>query len=673
MTILSVLFDRENGLWLGVLGRGLSRALGYGLWENLDHHDGLSNDVLWQMARQPAGPLWVANDEGVDAIGASSPNVARRHFDKPSFAVAIDDYGHLWRSEGSVGASCITLSTGAEQFFNLPAVNKILRGAHAQLWFLTERGLYVVDDAAGPTRPRLVAEVPGPVTAAALAADGSLFIFRYAKLIHLHANGIARSVTVDWPQPGFDPLTVAMSKEGVLWAGGAGGGLYRLATGADDHVLTIGRYGTPDVVSNTIVSILVDSRGWVWVGTDNGISVFDGKRWVSANVDSGLVWNDLDQESIYEDDDGSMWFGTSQGLSHLLDPERLFKQTILKPVITSVHLGELAFRGNAVAYSHEPLVIQFGLLNFQVDDTVRFRYRLDDVDKDWAETASGYARYPSMPAGHHRFEVVAYSPLTHQVSQPVSVLLRMRRPWWFWWPLLVLYVVSVVAAAYGLVRLRVRMLVQRQRVLQREVAAQTKEIRQAQAELRLLATQDNLTKLMTRGEIQSRVGLLLADCNRNSHLTVGLLDVDHFKRVNDQFGHLAGDEILRELGSRLRQAIRPTDHAGRYGGEEILIVLDGHGPAGIDRIHSLNRAVCSQPFTAGDEMVAVICSIGVTHALPHDNWESLIGRADQALYRAKAQGRNRIVVLAATAAAGDSRAKNSMKRCCEGDISWTAP
>ena len=670
--ILSVLFDHEGNLWLGVLGKGVLRALGYGLWENLDHHDGLSNDVLWQMTRQPNGPLWIATDEGIDGIGTLQPKLARRHFDKPSFAVAIDDYGHLWRSTGSTGASCISLSTGEITSFTLPAVDKILLGAHSRLWFLTERGLYLVEDTARPSAPRLMPEVTGPVTAAVIGADGSLWVVRQGHLLHLHVAGAAHSIEVRCPQPAFEPLTLAISKTGVIWTGGAGGGVYRLSF-SGDHLSAVAQFGAPEIISNTVVSILVDSRGWVWVGTDNGISVFDGKRWVSANTDNGLVWNDLDQESLYEDADGSMWFGTSQGLSHLLKPARLFQQSTPLPVITSVQIGGDNYREKAVPFSREPLLVQFGSLNFQADGTTRFRYRLDGVDKDWAETASGYARYPSIPTGHHRFEVVAYNPLTHQLSQPVSVLLRMQRPWWLWWPLLFLYTLSSCGTAYSILRLRVRMLIVQRRALQREVEVRTRDIRQAQAALQVLATQDYLTKLLTRGEIQSRISCILENSEFSSRLTIALLDIDHFKNINDRYGHLVGDDILREMGTRLRQAMRPNDYAGRYGGEEILIALEGHGPSSVERIHSLSDAICNQLFPAGNEMITVTCSIGITYSLPQDDWACLISRADQALYKAKAQGRDRIVVSTAIAAVDGTRAIYVTERHLEGYRSNTAP
>ena len=182
------------------------------------------------------------------------------------------------------------------------------------------------------------------------------------------------------------------------------------------------------------------------------------------------------------------------------------------------------------------------------------------------------------------------------------------------------------------------------------------DIREVQAALQILATQDFLTKLLTRGEIQSRIDRFLTDRSRSTHLTIGLLDIDHFKKINDRFGHLAGDEILREIGNRLRRALRPNDHAGRYGGEEILIFLEGYGPSGVERIHSLSNAICDQLFPVGGEMISITCSIGITHSVSHDDWTSLIGRADQALYTAKAQGRNRIVVSTPMTAISGGRA-----------------
>ncbi len=637
VTILRLMFDHQGDLWLGGLGRGVMRALGYGTWENFDHHDYLSSDMLWQMVRQPGGPLWVASDGGVDAVGGpSGVALSQRHYGEAAFSIALDSFGHLWRSVGSNAVACITLNTGETTSYPLPQVNQILRGTGSQLWFVTEKGLYVVDSTPAPTAPRTIAGLSGRLTTAAVAADGSLWVLRGQELLHRHVDGQVVSVRLHWQQDNFEPLTLAAGPDGVIWIAGAGGGLYRLQLDGDRIVATH-QFQPPDVISTSIVSLLVDSRGWLWAGTDRGISAFNGQRWVSATTDDGLIWDDQNQGGLLEDADGSMWFATSQGLSHLLDPAPLFKIGDLKPVITSITVGEATFREQAVPYTREPFFIQFGALDFRADGVVRFRFRLDGVDKGWADTASGYARYPVVPPGRHRFELVAYNPLTHQESKPVSVLVRMKTPWWQWWPLLVLYGLAAAAAAYGVLRLRVRILVQQRRELQREVELRTAEIREAQAT-------DSLTTLLTRGETQSRLVSTLALADRTSQIAIGLLDIDHFKRINDRYGHLIGDEILKEMGGRLKRALKPGEYAGRYGGEEILIVLEAEQATEVDRIAVLNRAACGQPFQVEGKVVDVTCSIGVAHEHAQDEWKSLIGRADKALYRAKAEGRDRIVI-----------------------------
>ena len=492
--ILRVMFDRQGDLWLGALGHGVMRALGYGAWENFDHHDGLSSDMLWQMARQPGGPLWVASDGGVDAIdrpAGAAPS--RRHYGEAAFSIALDTFGHLWRSVGSNAVACITLSTGEATNYPLPQVSQILRGAGSRLWFITEKGVYAVDGAPTPAAPRPITDLMGAATTAATTPDGSLWVLRGQELLHRHIDGHIVSVRLYWQQADFEPLTLTAGTDGVIWIAGAGGGLYRLKLDGD-QIVSSTRFEPPDTISNSIVSLLVDRRGWLWAGTDRGISAFNGERWVSATTDKGLVWDDQNQDGLLEDADGSMWFATSGGLSHLLSPAELFVREELKPVITSVTVGEAPYLEHAIPSTREPFFIQFGALDFRADGVVRFRFRLDGVDKGWADTASGYARYPSVPPGHHQFELVAYDPLTHEVSAPVSILLRVRQPWWFWWPLLVLYVLAAVGSAYSVLRVRVRLLVQQRQALQHEVEIRTAEIREAQAT-------DSLTRLLTRGEI----------------------------------------------------------------------------------------------------------------------------------------------------------------------------
>jgi two-component system, cell cycle response regulator len=184
---------------------------------------------------------------------------------------------------------------------------------------------------------------------------------------------------------------------------------------------------------------------------------------------------------------------------------------------------------------------------------------------------------------------------------------------------------------------------------ERIVALQA-DLLHTQDQLRHQASHDPLTGLWNRGHILDQLGReLLRTRREDTTLAVLLVDIDHFKAVNDRFGHAAGDVVLRETGRRMHAALRTTDMIGRYGGEEFLIVLpradlDG----GVDVAERLRAAVCAAPMLDGPEAHTVSVSVGVAgSAMAGHDASRLVGVADEALYRAKALGRNRVESAAA--------------------------
>lgn len=159
------------------------------------------------------------------------------------------------------------------------------------------------------------------------------------------------------------------------------------------------------------------------------------------------------------------------------------------------------------------------------------------------------------------------------------------------------------------------------------------------------AGHDSLTGVFNRRALQQRLPALLAEARDTAQpLSLVFLDLDHFKRVNDRYGHAIGDQCLCELVGRARLAMREKDLLARYGGEEFVIVLPGlNSSEAADWADRLRRDIAASPFPAGAQAVPVNASLGICEWSPGDNIDALFEHADQALYRAKQGGRNRVV------------------------------
>jgi diguanylate cyclase (GGDEF)-like protein len=158
---------------------------------------------------------------------------------------------------------------------------------------------------------------------------------------------------------------------------------------------------------------------------------------------------------------------------------------------------------------------------------------------------------------------------------------------------------------------------------------------------------DALTFLPNRRQIISDLQREVIFSDRyGTPLTISMLDIDYFKNINDRYGHTVGDEVLRRLGSDLRDHIRYPDTIGRYGGEEFLIVLP-HSTlkAASEQADRLCRHVRTLQIIAGELEIAVTISIGIAqYKVRAEDWETFLSRADAALYEAKNNGRDRWAV-----------------------------
>ena len=162
-----------------------------------------------------------------------------------------------------------------------------------------------------------------------------------------------------------------------------------------------------------------------------------------------------------------------------------------------------------------------------------------------------------------------------------------------------------------------------------------------------MAVTDPLTGLHNRRYIISRLRQGLDAMERSGErVSVALMDIDHFKRINDTWGHQAGDKVLRGFAERLKRELRAVDVAGRYGGEEFLVVfMNAGGDCALEAAERCRAAMAREPFVlaSSGESLAVTLSAGVAEARIGDDIEDLLARADSALYEAKSSGRNQVL------------------------------
>ena len=209
----------------------------------------------------------------------------------------------------------------------------------------------------------------------------------------------------------------------------------------------------------------------------------------------------------------------------------------------------------------------------------------------------------------------------------------------------------VVAAAYVgmvvVVLLSSTFLTTRVQSTREHLRRQKAELAQALEQIRQLATHDDLTGLLNRRAMLDRMQLEQRRSLRSgSPLLIAQLDIDHFKAVNDTHGHAAGDLVLQSFADTVRRNVRDTDVLARWGGEEfVLLLCDTPAADAVTLMERLRQAVQAMqvPVAQGGQPITVTVSIGLARHAPADPLAGTLERADQALYAAKAGGRNRVV------------------------------
>ena len=657
--ITAVLFDQDGALWLGTYGRGIFRLSNYGLVDGWGRGQGLDSVPNWSILRDNQGSMWFGNELGGSVLArgqtqmqpwpirvSPAPRQVLSLAKAPDGAIWVGLYEQrLLRYDPASGRTALVAQ--------LPSFIKVLHfDRQGRLWIATVNGIYHIDSL-GASLQRVPAAQSTDNQCSDIAEDshGVLWFACNAGVLRYANNRWTLMLATEVSMAsGFS--AIAIGADDSLWLGANEPGVFRGKVVGDQ--LSVVAIDDAWLQKSLVYFLRSDRRGWIWVGGNGGVDVYDGKSWTHLSPDDGLIWDETDQNTFFEDNDGSIWIGTPVGISHILRPEAMLSASPSTVMITSVmHGTEPVSEGDTVQIdgNRAPLIVRYTQLGRVSGGTPHFRYRLQG--SDWIETESHVINFTGLPFGDYRFEVQALDEDRRSTSPSTTFNFSIPSPWWLsWWtyPLEILLLLLILAIVW---RWRSRRLLHQNRRLETMVVKRTielteekRELELARAELYEQATHDGLTGLYNRMAILDQLAAhLKPDTRASPGLAVALIDADHFKRINDTFGHQAGDVTLQAIAQHLQSYVRGGDQLGRYGGEEILMVLPG-----IDRIDAENRmqqiqeAVSAAAHGWCGDQFRVTLSVGLVWVGREPvTVEDVIRRADFALYAAKTGGRDRVV------------------------------
>ncbi|MGI4852793.1 MAG: ligand-binding sensor domain-containing diguanylate cyclase [Janthinobacterium lividum] len=653
----SFLCLHSGDVWLGPSGHGVARWLGYGQWEAWTEAEGMRSSVIWPIQADLQRTLWIAGESAVDRLDLRERKVLpilRQLPRRRASALIVDGRQHVWigYSDGNLyevdPAQHVRLVASG-----LGRVLKLMQDRGGTVWVCSESGLHRLTPGDDWKTARLVGtdEMPaGYAWYITQAKDGTIWLSSESGL-HRLRNGAWKAVAVPWPPGRPHNFMLAVALDGTLWVQG-GGEAPLLHLKVQGEQTTVLPQANPYPGSNNITFVDIDTQGLLWVGSDAGVSVFNGRHWIQCTREDGLVWNDTDFHAFFADTDGSAWIGTSAGLAHLLHPDRLFSAGLPVARVQAATVAGVALTEGAThSFDLRRPTLNVKMLdtNYNRGSSLVYRFHLDGLEDGW-QTEQNTIEYPALAPGSYRLFVVAYDGRQNQQSEPLILAFRVLAPWWQRPWCAGLELLGVLLLLLLCWRASVRMLVRRQQQLEAMVEQRTRELVQEKNELDLArgeliqaARTDALTGLLTRPAIfQEMQRLFDMSMRGGKHFAYAMADLDCFKNINDSFGHVAGDQVLRTCAARVMAMLRTGELAGRYGGEELLILLPGlTRTEAMERLEAIRMAIAAEPVVHGSATLTVTCSFGLAFSpRTSSTTEVLIQDADKALYRAKQNGRN---------------------------------
>lgn len=641
--VRAILEDRSGRIWVGTEGGGLCAILP-GPVQCLTKAEGLPHDTVYALAESRDASLWIGTDGG----------------------------GLVRLRGGRVVETINARSSG------LPSdrIRALVESPDGGLWVSTTSGLALVRGGKASRVRELDDRQIRPLLA---LPDGSLLAGTDgAGLWRVSEHG-ARATRIAGAGRGLESDRVfslaADADGGAVWIGTSGGGLTRLDLASGTMRSLLRRDGLYDDVVFQVID--QGSGGSLWLTSNRGLyrverdRVLAAMNGIASNL-SGTVYGTTDGMPSAECNaaspaamrarDGRLWVATARGIA-VVDPLASSRNTIPPPV----HVEEVLIDGSPapegplrVPPGTQRLELRYTALGLRAPERLTFRYVLEGYDRDWVEAGrSRVAHYTKLAPGNYTFRVMATN------EDGVRSLGEARLgvtvdPRWFetWWARL-LAIALIAAAVWGAVRLRLAALRARKNEelarayqdvhrIAGELEDTNRQLAIANVRLRALSYLDGLTGVANRRRFDEALDEACASAGEQGEpLSLVLIDLDHFKKLNDSQGHQDGDEALRAVAALLAERTETRGGlAARFGGEEFAWLLPGVPLDAAKAEAEVFRKIVREAAIRhdGTESGVVTASLGVSTGGGNAAITplSLVAAADAALYRAKSGGRDRV-------------------------------
>ena len=680
--VLAIYEDRERNLWLGSQTESLFR-LWNGWARRISQRDGLADPFVWSIVRDPHDRIVLGTNSNVVVLGEHGAEelVSGKQLPNPSaYDMFYDHRGRLWI--GTRSGVAIYTNGKVERPPALAVLDPYQINAIAQVdddyWIGSMGGLYRYR---GDTLTR-VGPAPGGTGARvrAIYARGvdDLLIGTEAGVREVRGGSMQ---TPAWAKPldGLFVTYIAPIRPDLIGITTLDGGLGLLA--GDRLLMLTSAQGLPS--QNGWTFRIID--GHIYVAGIEGVwrlpidALPDPAAAPTPSATAPVVHPEMVLSASGREpgsqrvrccnggaqarsavDGDSLWLPTISGALRL--DTRAIVSSQQRP---SVVVEGLRHNGHWYATGAIPTLstggrdveIDFTGLSFRDPHSLHFGYRLEGYDENWVDAGSRRAAfYTNLPPGDYRFRVRASLPDGVTSNSDISLDFSLPPRWYERLLVRLTLAGAVIGLTIALVMLRLRWYRARQHRLEQIVAERTHALSRANERLRevnqTLAQEsqtDPLTGLHNRRFLLDHIQQLLKDgIGDGAALAFLLLDLDNFKRVNDDFGHAAGDSVLVQLSQLLRSVARVGDELLRWGGEEFLIVVKRVQPEqALEAAERIRSKLAAHTFHLGDgRELRVTGSIGFAIHPPGQElgaefgWTMTLELADAALYRVKQWGRN---------------------------------